>query len=589
MAENVLQTRIVLRYDTYDNWNKSDIILKKGEAAVCAFPGRVIDNMSNSRPEYTPPSIGIKIGNGFDYFRFLPWVQAVAADVFEWAKAETRPTYTAQDIQGLQSFVENLIHGDVEVNIAPRIYQITRGTGDNIDKYYLRYKESNDDSPWVLDTSESIDLTYLTKILNWLGQSNVDNYANLITRTAEQIRYFISTLNPIQQDQEVQHQFVTSVQETNGIINVSRAQPSFDDISGTLAPSKGGTGLNSLTEDAVLVGNGQNAVKLIPIAESIESNNYLVPNYLIKAYVDNATAGLTGAMHFIGESSVPIVNNSSTDPNIRAGDGSLYVVQPGDVILYERKEFVWDGSSWHLLGDEGSYAIKGSIKDVDIDADAEIQQSKIQGLSETFDTKVDKIEGKTLTSNDFSDELLEKLDNIEPGAQRNVIEHIMLNDVELRPTTVDQLDNVIKITVNEFDEASREKLQNIEANAQVNKIEKIIFDEEEIKPDDNKTITITSNPHTEHENKIEQIFINNVEWVPNENKQVKITIDPAALQLEVLVGAVVPNGSSTTSVPINNNKELELSRIAMTGDIQDLLQTPETYVTLYCGSSTAVI
>jgi hypothetical protein len=56
------------------------------------------------------------------------------------------------------------------------------------------------------------------------------------------------------------------------------------------------------------------------------------------------------------------------------------------------------------LGDEGSYAIKGSIKDADIDPDAEIQQSKIAGLADAFDGKVDKVEGKDLSTNDFTDE-----------------------------------------------------------------------------------------------------------------------------------------------------------------------------------------
>jgi len=37
---------------------------------------------------------------------------------------------------------------------------------------------------------------------------------------------------------------------------------------------------------------------------------------LIKAYVDNATAGLTGAMHFVGESTVVITNYSNVDPRI---------------------------------------------------------------------------------------------------------------------------------------------------------------------------------------------------------------------------------------------------------------------------------
>jgi len=75
MAENVLETRILLRYGTYSQWMNSDVILKLGEAAIAAFPReRVIEAISNATPENTPPAIGIKIGDGVHYFHELPWV-----------------------------------------------------------------------------------------------------------------------------------------------------------------------------------------------------------------------------------------------------------------------------------------------------------------------------------------------------------------------------------------------------------------------------------------------------------------------------------------------------------------------------------
>jgi len=76
----------------------SNVILKLGEAAVCAFPNNRSIVASNITPENTPPAIGIKIGDGVHYFYELPWVQAVAADVFNWAKTATKPTYTASEI-----------------------------------------------------------------------------------------------------------------------------------------------------------------------------------------------------------------------------------------------------------------------------------------------------------------------------------------------------------------------------------------------------------------------------------------------------------------------------------------------------------
>jgi hypothetical protein len=39
-------------------------------------------------------------------------------------------------------------------------------------------------------------------------------------------------------------------------------------------------------------------------------------------------------------------------------DGTGY--SSGDVVVFEQKEYVYDGTSWRLLGDEGSYVLKTS-------------------------------------------------------------------------------------------------------------------------------------------------------------------------------------------------------------------------------------
>ena len=584
MAENVLETRIQLRYGTYSQWMNSDVILKQGEAAICAFPYSNTIVSSDTRPEHTPPAIGIKIGDGSSYFYQLPWVQAVAADVYNWAKDSQKPQYSAQEIIGLQNFVENLITGDTDITIAPRIYELTQGTGANANKYYLRYKENNEESEWVLDTSTYIDLSDLVKLSAWIGQ-DVNNFSSLGDRTEEHIQFDLGRLKVT--DTEQGSSVVTSVSQTNGKVSTTKRQLTFSDISGTITPEHGGTGRTNLTQDQVLVGNGTEAVNFVPIASEIAMNNALVPNYLIKSYVDNATAGLTGAMHFIGEATVVINPNSGIDPRI---DGYNFgQAQFGDVILYDSKEYVWDGT-WRLLGDEGSYAVKGSIKDTDISADAEIQQSKIAGLADTFDTKVDKVEGKTLTSNDFSDELKDKLSNIQDGAQVNAIEHIFLNGEEASITAVNSLAKSVNLTVQEFDTTSQDKLAGIESNAQVNKIEKVIYDGVELTPNENKILTINSDPHSEHENKIESIKINGKEYSPNQDKQVNITIDQAALNLNVLEGAQVPSVSGAGKDEVEQiSKKLQLARIAITGDVQNLLQTADTYITFDCGSSTEVV
>lgn len=77
MAKQI-NTRILLKYDSYTNWEASEFILKKGEAAVC--------EMSNTVDTSGDPTILVKYGNGEDKFADLPWTSALAADVYAWAK-----------------------------------------------------------------------------------------------------------------------------------------------------------------------------------------------------------------------------------------------------------------------------------------------------------------------------------------------------------------------------------------------------------------------------------------------------------------------------------------------------------------------
>ena len=160
-------------------------------------------------------------------------------------------------------------------------------------------------------------------------------------------------------DSAVATQFVSAVSETDGKIAVTRRALIADDIP-EIAQSKvtGLTGALAGKQDTVVFNTAYNA----------ETNKAAT-----MTDVTNAVAGLSGAMHYVGE--------SSTDPSTSATVGGVDEFKKGDVVTYSAKEYVYDGSSWRELGDEASFAVKGSIKDSDIAADAAISQSKISGLS----------------------------------------------------------------------------------------------------------------------------------------------------------------------------------------------------------------
>lgn len=93
MAQKILNTRLKLKYDTLENWSKigSTFIPLMGE--VCFV--EVADDID---PIHNAPSILFKVGDGTSAFNDLKWGSGLAADVYSWAKAANKPSYTAEEI-----------------------------------------------------------------------------------------------------------------------------------------------------------------------------------------------------------------------------------------------------------------------------------------------------------------------------------------------------------------------------------------------------------------------------------------------------------------------------------------------------------
>ena len=97
-----LNSRIQQKFDTYENWKESSLVLKAGELAIASIP-------SGDDTGLTPPAIGIKVGDGTKTFSQLNWIQSTAGDVYAWAKAATKPVYAASEITGLSDYISEEI------------------------------------------------------------------------------------------------------------------------------------------------------------------------------------------------------------------------------------------------------------------------------------------------------------------------------------------------------------------------------------------------------------------------------------------------------------------------------------------------
>ena len=216
MAENVLPVRMQLRYDTYSNWMNSETILLPGEIAIAAMYNRNTLLSSNNMPENTPPAVGIKVGDGTSYFYQLPWLQAVSADVYNWAKTATKPTYNANEITGLAEYISQ--HGGGggggDGTSGASGYQIVY---DSVNKKYVLQYYDEETGEWVNTTSEiefAEILNRLTALENWANgdQVNIGNLDfPLIAFVYDQVLNYLNRLDV--NDMAVAHQFVTQVEQ----------------------------------------------------------------------------------------------------------------------------------------------------------------------------------------------------------------------------------------------------------------------------------------------------------------------------------------------------------------------------------------
>ena len=113
MAEKTINTRILLKYDTYENWTTNNPVLKAGEVAIATVP-------TNQGGVQNAPAVLMKVGDVTSDYKTLKFVSGTAADVYGWAKEATKPTYAANEITGLADFISG------EIQDTDTQYRITK-------------------------------------------------------------------------------------------------------------------------------------------------------------------------------------------------------------------------------------------------------------------------------------------------------------------------------------------------------------------------------------------------------------------------------------------------------------------------------
>lgn len=199
-----------------------------------------------------------------------------------------------------------------------------------------------DGSDWICNDGTVTTINVGNEVAQALAQLDVDNDST--SSVAHHITGFGAGKT------------LATLTEVDGIIyatfqNISITKSQVSDF-----PTLGDAAAKGVITSIVESGNGAN-----------KTSTDLPTTNAITAYIDNKTAGLTGAMHFVGSTSTTLNDGATTTTLTPKTTGSLIRTtnfEPGDVVLSGDAEYVWNGAAWEILGDESSYALKTNTQDV---------------------------------------------------------------------------------------------------------------------------------------------------------------------------------------------------------------------------------
>lgn len=397
--------RIILKNDDISAWNGEDsIILEKGEIGLAKVTVNSQDPVSG---ETVPvPTYLIKVGDGTSKFSELNWLAAPAADVHGWAKAAEKPTYNANEIDGLEAFIAG------EIDDSNTTYTFDTATDGTLK---ITKHEKSEEGPgeevasisFATPTQLSALSTrvgVLEKAGYWTetaGKAYVNEQIGTVSTSVDSVKTELlgteedpSTSNTIYGAKKAAEEANTAASAastaaseaktaaTKAQTTADAAKKAADDAASAAeaaqatadnampkaggefnGPVTYGSGANlSTAADATATFGGAatfngtvNFTKAVTIQEPSENSNPATKKYVDDA-VSGATAGLTGAMHFVGVSSTnPALSGATVEEH------EEFAV--GDVVLYDNKEFVLkaagnEAENWIELGDEGSYVLK---------------------------------------------------------------------------------------------------------------------------------------------------------------------------------------------------------------------------------------
>lgn len=640
---NRLNTRILLKYDTYANWTANNPVLLAGEVAIATIES---GNLQTVNPNgVDTPQVLIKVGNGTSNYNDLKFVSGLAADVYDWAKASTKPTYAANEISGLSDYISTAGDTNTEYKL------VTVDAATYKYKLQTRAYAGGKWGEWTDVENGALDLSAIDTRLD-TAESNISKNAAAIATlnaAADQTGSVLNTINTKIQDlhanvsQEAGSDgLALNVVEANGVItSVSGSiKANTYDAYGSAAAVQGKTSktVKDVEDAAAAAKSAADAAKKaaedevaarVAAIQGLDYTEYVAGNdsgstisfvgtiseadgvisatkrdlvfqssydpstnkAATMADVTGAIADLNGAMHFEGVSTSDPIENGVT-----INGKPDYVAAAGDVVIYGIKEYVYDGSKWVELGDEGNAGalIAGlDVPDINVGADStltligetdglihatatkiQITQSQVTGLEDalTNGSTKDSQQDTVIKANE---DAIKVINGDDTGKSMRVVAG------EVAAAQIGGLDKPDTAVAGEYVSAvsqsdgvitvSRAKLPTI--------------------PDLVHTDSTATTPTEESVSVIADIDVSG-HTITDTRVNVATTAGVAAAiaklgaDKDVSSTKHVMTGVTEVDGVLTSIDEVELADIAFSGNVKDLKQTAETYIVFDCGSST---
>ena len=643
-----LKTRIALKYDSYAAWTTNNPVLLKGEVAIATIDSGASVATKAGREMQDLPNVVLKVGNGSAHYNDLPFVSALAADVYDWAKAAVKPSYAATEITGLKEYVEGI--SDIDTDTQYRIVPVEGA----VYKYQLESKSLTGEWTPVAENG-LIDIsaanTRLTAVEDILAKAGLGADGKDV---ASMIQAAIQALDSEKSQAAGADGLALSISQVDGVItgiSGSIAAETYDaygaakavqgetthtvaeayaladaaqtadevaaavqaeanardaaikalDFAGVSGSQAAGTSVSfvsSVSEADGIVSASLGTLKFAGTynpSEIKEEANYIAT----MKNVTDAVANLAGAMHFEGVVAFnPADYVKETHGEYAAGDVVMFAGgEEGQYI-----EYVFDGTKFIQLGDEslaGRLIAALDMPQMNVAAGETVKfiaqnDGKVSAEKQSIQITEAQVDG-------LVDDLAAKATNADleaAGRKITALEEAVkdIAGVEGDGSTIVSIPKQIENAINNLDKADTAvEGQYVSAvseadgiitvtRAALPTIPNVEVAQGDVTPESGEVAVVTG----------VEVDANNKHKL-NVARSTAITAAAVNAKIQALGSSVTATtGSVLTGVTqangvLTGKTEVALADVAFSGNVKDLVQTAETYVLFNCGTSSDVI